>query len=551
MGQPGTHEPVLGKHRVVTYITPDSEYAQEGKGIEWLKHEAKGPPFNAIKEERLRVPLSILGETVRTVLQGYSKLYFKWVQSDSYDTLDPLAARVSPGLHVFFEARQGGGANAKHVCQMVNLLFGIEACEGQESFIIIPPEKLKAADSPPNQFYHPLYRLSTVDTPLVKALLVEALCGSSKTDGLCKSFFESLSSAASFDMSWDLTDQWLDISPMWPLESRRLEERPFEDCTSYVSVLHRTDSEPGLSPDQLSLEGHLYHFESGAQPKKWKVTVDVVKHRKHPGTFSAELIKPAGLHPTLQLNMKTQKPPAGLDHCKMYAYLTLPRNIFADRYQLQDALFLESKNLAALNFSSDPVDLEAPEYTVKAWGSTILVELAPKPDDYSDNPWKAQIPLHLRYMAPEAGGYARFDLPYPAVFWACEFPVSDHDKSLWNLWRVRSVGYDALFQDNTVFWHLNPVPRGGVSLYNTVVVPVANSDQMAWVGVGTALAVVLGTCWVIWTLLAAWLAGFNNQTSITTSTKKQDVSIGTSGKKTGDGSGVDTADDKEGRKRGE
>jgi hypothetical protein len=119
-------------------------------------------------------------------------------------------------------------------------------------------------------------------------------------------------------------------------------------------------------------------------------------------------------------------------------------------------------------------------------------------------------------MEPSAGGYAKFDLPYPAVFWACEasgfaedmhsneVPDNGNYKELSNAWSIASTVYDALFPANTTFWHLQPVPGNGSSLYNTVVVPVADSDMTHWVGVGTALAVALGTSWVLWALLAAW-----------------------------------------------
>lgn len=73
---------------------------------------------------------------------------------------------------------------------------------------------------------------------------------------------------------------------------------------------------------------------------------------------------------------------------------------------------------------TQPVDLEAPEYVMPQWGSSVLLELPPPSsqtrDKEENKEWTAKIPLYLRYLAPAEGGYSSISVPYPAVFWACE-----------------------------------------------------------------------------------------------------------------------------------
>jgi hypothetical protein len=240
------------------------------------------------------------------------------------------------------------------------------------------------------------------------------------------------------------------------------------------------------------------------------------RHRDAESTFSAQFLTPTGLHPTLQLRLASAAPPAPNNDqdtttCAPYAYLTLPRTIFADRYQLSDPLFLASKNLTALRYMTHPVDLEAPEYVMPQWGSSVLLQLSPPTTSSTQKKdrkeeWTAEIPLHLRYLAPTEGGYSAISVPYPAVFWACEpeqgveFPPNPFE-------RVK-LGYDGLFEDGTVFWHVEPRPVGGAkSLVNVVKVPVLDLDKARWVNAGTAAAVLVGFAWVVWKLVGVYVKG--------------------------------------------
>ena len=204
----------------------------------------------------------------------------------------------------------------------------------------------------------------------------------------------------------------------------------------------------------------------------------------------------------MQLRLASNRPPVEDAYCSAHAYLTLPRTIFADRYQLGDDLFLASKNLTVLRYMTQPVDLEAPEYTTAPWGSAVLLELSP-PKGEQPEPWTAEIPLHLRYLAPGVGGYRAIEIPYPAVFWACaseegtKFPTNPFDRV--------NLGYDGLFGPRTVFWHVDPHPEVGARLANSITVPVLDTEQAAWVNVGTAAVAFLGFAWVVFRLVVAFL----------------------------------------------
>lgn len=261
-------------------------------------------------------------------------------------------------------------------------------------------------------------------------------------------------------------------------------------------------------PHEIGMAGGLTVLGEHTKPSSVLFNLPA-RHRLHedssPSSFSAKFLEPTGLHPTLQLRFNSAKPPVDDAYCAVHAHLTLPKAIFADRYQLADDLFLKSKNLTALRYSSSPVDLEAPAYATKPWGSGVLLELAPPSTEGKNDEWTAEIPLHLRYLEPVAGGYTDVEVPYPAVFWACsseegtKFPSSPFERV--------NLGYDALFGPRTVFWHVEPLPTAGDAagrLMSTVRVPVLETGQANWVRVGTAAAVVVGFTWVLWKLMAAF-----------------------------------------------
>lgn len=300
------------------------------------------------------------------------------------------------------------------------------------------------------------------------------------------------------------------VTALWPYQRQQLRAATsHRQVRTEVGILS-TDKPQTLEPHEIGISGLLTVLGQDSQPSPTMFSFPA-RHRDAESTFSAQFLAPAGLHPILQLRLASNSPPSPEDSCTPYAYLTLPRTVFADKYQLSDPLFLASKNLTALRYSTQPVDLEAPEYVMTQWGSSVLLQLAPprsgqeKKAKADEGEWTAEIPLHLRYLSPEKGGYSAVDVPYPTVFWACEagegvaFPPNPFEKG--------NLGYDGLFDEGTVFWHVEPRPvGGGSSLVNAVRVPVLDLDKAGWVNAGTAAAVLVGFAWVVWKLVGVYRA---------------------------------------------
>lgn len=270
------------------------------------------------------------------------------------------------------------------------------------------------------------------------------------------------------------------------------------------------DTPAGIEPHELGFAGFLTVLGHDKKPSPTMFKFPARHRRVDGASFRTSILKPAGLHPTLQIEVDgSHKAPSGGGggECALHAYLTLPRTVFADKYQLSDELFLASKNLTALRYVSQPVDLEAPEYVTRLWGSAALVELSPPAEassSSSSSSCTAEVPLHLRYLSPAAGGYRDIEVPYPAVFWACtteegtKFPTSPFERV--------NLGYDGLFGPRTVFWHVDPQPsQTGGRLTNTIRVPVLDVNKSGWVSTGTTAVVMLGFGWMLWKLLSVYL----------------------------------------------
>lgn len=332
------------------------------------------------------------------------------------------------------------------------------------------------------------------------------------------------------------------MTALWPYQRQPVHATSRPQLRTEVGIL--SDDRPRtLEPHEVGMSGLLTVLGQDSKPSPTMFTF-AARHRAAESAFSARFLSPTGLHPTLQLRLTSNLPPPSSPPdatCTLHAYLTLPRGVFADKYQLADPLFLASKNLSALRHTTQPVDLEAPAYALDLWGSAILLDLAPprpakrqgqddgeeeeeggggEQGEQEPEEWTAEIPLHLRYQTPASGGYARLDVPYPAVFWACA-PDDEHDPAPAGanhgpFDRVQ-LGYDSLFGPRTVFWHVEPRPAltngklwsssssSSGLLINSVRVPVLDLDRAQWVGAGTAAAVLAGFAWVVWKLVGVYL----------------------------------------------
>lgn len=382
------------------------------------------------------------------------------------------------------------------LCSSIKLLFGELDCGDSDSFV-----KLPSIDGDPLnvafQYYEP-YELDRLIEGLEKTLCVNT------ADSECSSRVQELRSAASMDFSYDSSSETLKLQALWPGGTHAVSAKPIDGHKAEVGVF-TTDPSAG-NAHELGVGGILAAAPDEKKEPSILAFAVQSRHRRTDASFSAKFLKPHGLHPTLQLEISSAAVPADYEDqggCGLHAYLTLPRTVFADRYQLADELFMASKNLSSLRYASQPVDLEMPEYKNPPWGSTVLVELAP-PDVSADadSPWTAEIPLHLRYRAPAEGGYSETRIPYPAVFWACQ--ATEKAAFSGNPWDRASLGYDALFKPTTNFWHVEPrTGTEGDDLTVAAKVPVLAPEKAGWVEVGTAATILVGFAWVLFSLFSA------------------------------------------------
>jgi hypothetical protein len=349
------------------------------------------------------------------------------------------------------------------------------------------------------QYYQPLEALDRF-----VAYAKGVLC--SVGDGDCIARLDALAEASALDVSYDTISHALKVTALWPYRRQEIRAVSRPDVRTEVGVLS-DEKTPTMEDHELGVSGLLTVLGQDSKPSATMFSFPS-RHRDAGSGFSAEFVQ-KGLHPILQLRLGSNKPPVEGAACSPHAYFTFPRAIFADRYQLSDDLFLASKNLTALRYISQPVDLEAPEYVMKTWGSAALLELEPPTSEKVES-WTAEIPLHLRYLSPASGGYANLEIPYPAVFWACN--AEEGTKFPTNPFERVNLGYDGLFGPRTVFWHIEPHPETSGRITSSIRVPVLDLDKAGWVNVGTAAAVLVGFAWVSWQLLSVYLkSGYGSE----------------------------------------
>ena len=376
------------------------------------------------------------------------------------------------------------------LCAGLRTAFGgLDCSSPKASFTPLPRDQFP--QSAAFQFFQALESLSRFSR-----YAAEVLCPAADED--CAAQASRLVDAVSLDVSYDAIGRVLKATALWPHASQPL-HIPARQHRAEVGILAE-DKPPNLEPQELGVSGILTVLGEDSRPSPVLFSFPS-RHRSAGASFSAEFPPPTGFHPTLKISLDSNKSPWEDRYCSPYAYITLPSILFPDRYQLADDLFLASKNLSALRYASEPVDLEAPDYVMNLWGSAVLVELSP-PATGEPQPWSVEIPLHLRYLEPSRGGYRDVEVPYPAVFWACD--AEEGTKFATNPFDQTNLGYDTLFGPRTVFWHADPRPSSADGrLTNKLTVPVLDLDKSRWVNAGTAAAILLGFVWVGWKIWAS------------------------------------------------
>jgi hypothetical protein len=304
---------------------------------------------HAVREDRLTFALKELPTELQALLVGAQDLHIRWVSTTASEAVSPLLARLPPGFHVFFTPAEDGDI-ANKLCPSLAAIFGDISCSTpDESFTSLPKDRFPHSTA--FQYFQQLDSLS----PFVE-FAKDQLCRPADTS--CSARLDGLSKASSLDISYDTTQHALKVTALWPYQ-----RQPLHATTSHsqhrteVGILS-TDKPETLEAHEIGMSGLLTVLGQDANPSPTMFSF-ASRHRDAESSFSAEFLPPTGLHPTLQLRLASHTSPSPSsedDNCLPYAYLTLPRGIFADKYQLSDPLFLASKNLTALRHIANPSD---------------------------------------------------------------------------------------------------------------------------------------------------------------------------------------------------
>ncbi|KAI9869701.1 MAG: protease B nonderepressible form, partial [Pleopsidium flavum] len=345
------------------------------------------------REERITFGLPQLPQELWRVLKQCHELHIRWASPEYYRSTVPFVSRVSPGLHVFFTPQRNHSADL--LCPILRKVFGDRIkCQSPEVLCLDLDETRIAAKVDFQETFSGLFLLSERFAsssswqyhhllPSLSDLIIyieQNICSS--TDQTCHSRATSLRAASYLDIDYDTISQVVVLSAFWhqPPNSDSWNERIQDlegDHQVEVGVLA---SEKATEPEELSLGGFLTVIGEDDKPNP---TLFSFPSRHHPlsnpsqGTYSSSFTSPTGLHPTLGLTFQTNSNTSPATTCALHAYLTLPSYLFADKYQLSDPLFLASKHLHSTRSISGETDLEAPDWAVKKWGSSMLVELSP------------------------------------------------------------------------------------------------------------------------------------------------------------------------------
>ncbi|KAI0110481.1 PIG-X [Nemania sp. FL0031] len=495
------------RHRITFFHR--NEHGIEPSSLKIHDRSLTGPDLIAVREHRITLALEELPAELRELLHDIHELHIRWSAPQAHDTLGPWNSRLPPGLHTFYTPQAASASDSSRLCTQLRAVFGDLDCSSPvESFTRLPTDRF--SHSTAFQYFQPLDALDDLST---YAGLYACIPG----DRDCRRWAHELGNAVSLDLSYDAISHVVKIAAVWPEGHQKLSVDSHPDHRTEVGIL--TPDSPGhLEDHELGVTGLLTVLGEDTKPAPVLFAFPS-RHKDADSTFSSIFLQPLGLHPTLQLKIESSKPPLPDSSCSLHAYMTLPRTIFADKYQLGDELFLSSKNLTALRYISQPVDLEAPDYAMKLWGSSVLLELQP-PSTEENSPWTVEIPLHLRYLSPAEGGYSSINVPWPAVFWACnteegtKFPNSPFDRV--------NLGFDGLFGPRTLFWHVNPKPEGSGVLKHQIKVPVLDTNKTKWIGTGTTAVVLVGFAYIVFKLASVFLkTGYGSRKPATESQKKK------------------------------
>ncbi|KAI1612194.1 PIG-X [Exophiala viscosa] len=501
-----------------TWITHPSR-AVNPDDIQVRKNQLLLGALKAAREERVTLGFKELPEEVVEILRASHELHLRWAPERAYNTTAPFLSRTSPGLHVQYTPLREDQPD--QLCDLLHKLFGEELrCTLPRSTFISPPlVSERFAQTSSLQYYTLLPSLKRF-----VAYLHRNFCKPS--DLLCIHTASLLNIADNVDLDYDSISHALTMTVFWSkqppvvydpigdfttLDAWNLDIETKNTDKAEVGIL---SAAPATEPSDIQLSGFLTSVGEDDHPKPTLFSFPSRHHSLNAAQrlsqkYGVSFDKPTGLHPILRISFPSaecltepeNKPPGSV--CALQTYLTLPSHLFADKYAFlsNDPLFQKSHNLGQLHSIAGETDLEAPDYVIEKWGSTMLLEIPTtggKGNESADT-WDATIPLHLRYMQPEDGGISEVEMPWPIVFWACtaeegtKFPVNPFDRT--------QLGYDGLFGPRTMFYHLEPSPQTQPAgkLVERIAVPVLDtqSSSLRTIELVTVTTIVLGFLWVL------------------------------------------------------
>ncbi|KAL6713062.1 protease B nonderepressible form [Lecanora helva] len=492
-----------------TTFVHDSEDAFDPKQIRLDRDVVHIESLKAAREDRLTLGLYELPQEIWVVLKQCHELRVRWASSHSYAATAPFVSTVPPGLHVFFTPQKD--RIVESLCPILQKIFGeAVACTSVEAAFTSPNVvSERFASSATYQYYNSLPSLQNF-----VIYIKEKLCA---RDALCESAAERLLYADYFDFDFDTISQSATLSAFWhknPAAEVWTEDLDNRHGSIKLELGVLANQKP-TQPEELSLGGFLAVVGEDTKPNPTLFSFPS-RHHLADANFSTSFTQPTGLHPTLRLALpRSLTRPSS--ECALHAYITIPSFLFVDQYQLSSPNLLASKNLHSIRSLSGETDLEAPNWAVSRWGSTLLLQLAPPSTGESSSQediWHADIPLHLRYLQPSdtpknhsgkpesSGGYKSLSVPWPNVFWAC--PTDEGTKMNTNPFDRVNLGYDGLFGPRTMFYHLRPAVYGK-HLIETLTAPTLDPSSLGWIEIGTVVSVVIGFLWVLWKLVRVYV----------------------------------------------
>ncbi|CAO1604010.1 protease B nonderepressible form [Xanthoria calcicola] len=485
----------------ITFIH-SSESDRDARSLTVSKTSVQIKALKASREERLTLSAHELPQEIWQALQQCHQLHLKWVSDLPYHPPPPFVSRAAPGLHLFLTPHLDRSPDVLRPLLRKVFGYGKSFDFGQNVLFEIPTNQ-SHHPSPPIYHYHDfLPSLRDFVIYLQKKICLDQ-------DDECSTAAKRLANAAYVDMDYDAASREYIITSFhhespdlegWneEIKCRRNSEKTEVGLFTYRQA---------LEPQELSFEGYLTVIGEDKKPRPTRFSSP---SRHHPvplasgSGFLTTLPKPTGLHPTLRLTFPHPISPPG-HGCALHTYLTLPSSLFVDEYQLSSPNFLAANNLRGVRALSGETDLEAPAWVTRKWGSTMLLELAHRDRrqarlETAESQWRVDIPLHLRYLPPAAGGATGVDLPWPIVFWAC--PAEEGSDVSGNPFDRINLGYEVLFGPSTTFYHFRPQPKEPRrSLVEQLQVPVMDLPASRWVESGTVGVIILGALWVMWKLL--------------------------------------------------